>query len=212
MAHCYHEIGRESVGGIPGHEHVHATGPQICIKCKKTLDEICTERTERYLRSLFLFGHGCDTNCFYLGDGEMSCNKCKVDYLRAPLPQLIKSFAEHYVGECRSDGEKNLATLIENVRFAKQKFTTTSANLIPEIVRLTKEFRCIAKRRGTKNEDWNNVIKAEMEAESKQGEAEIEVKKAEVEARKAFEDMLGEPLRSLKNNLWLKHAGLDFDL
>lgn len=37
---CNHEIGRRVIGGFLGHEHTHPTGPQLCLKCGKTLDEI----------------------------------------------------------------------------------------------------------------------------------------------------------------------------
>lgn len=35
-----HEIGYKTIGGFPGHEHVHHSGEQVCFKCGKTLREI----------------------------------------------------------------------------------------------------------------------------------------------------------------------------
>ena len=37
---CQHEIGRKAIGGFSGHEHIHRAGPQICLKCGKTLEEL----------------------------------------------------------------------------------------------------------------------------------------------------------------------------
>lgn len=39
-----HEIGYRSIGGFPGHEHIHTTGEQICLNCEKTLEEIIKKR------------------------------------------------------------------------------------------------------------------------------------------------------------------------
>lgn len=41
---CEHEIGRKAIGGFPGHEHIHATGEQICLRCGKTLKELLAEQ------------------------------------------------------------------------------------------------------------------------------------------------------------------------
>ena len=37
---CEHEIGRKAIGGFAGHKHVHSTGNQFCLKCRKYLTEI----------------------------------------------------------------------------------------------------------------------------------------------------------------------------
>lgn len=42
---CDHEIGRKVIGGFPGHEHAHTMGPQVCLKCGKTLGELITPPT-----------------------------------------------------------------------------------------------------------------------------------------------------------------------
>lgn len=39
-AACNHMIGQHMIGGVPGHEHSHPTGPQVCLRCGKTLDEL----------------------------------------------------------------------------------------------------------------------------------------------------------------------------
>lgn len=38
-----HDMGYRMMGGFPGHEHTHPTGPQVCLKCGKTLREIVDE-------------------------------------------------------------------------------------------------------------------------------------------------------------------------
>ena len=35
-----HDMGYRTIGGFPGHEDVHPTGEQVCLKCGKTLSEI----------------------------------------------------------------------------------------------------------------------------------------------------------------------------
>jgi hypothetical protein len=40
---CRHEIGRRAIGGFPGHECVHPAGPQLCLLCGKTLEELFEE-------------------------------------------------------------------------------------------------------------------------------------------------------------------------
>ena len=40
---CDHEIGRQAMGGFPGHEHIHPTGNQFCFNCEKTLTQILQE-------------------------------------------------------------------------------------------------------------------------------------------------------------------------
>jgi hypothetical protein len=43
---CNHEIGRQAIGGIAGHEHIHASGEQVCLDCGKSLTKIIEEAFE----------------------------------------------------------------------------------------------------------------------------------------------------------------------
>lgn len=43
MSDCQHEIGRKAIGGIPGHEHYHPTGNQLCLNCGRYLHEILSD-------------------------------------------------------------------------------------------------------------------------------------------------------------------------
>ena len=37
------------LGGFPGHEHSHPAGPQVCLRCGKTLDDLLSERESALL-------------------------------------------------------------------------------------------------------------------------------------------------------------------
>ena len=39
-----HSIGQDCIGGFPGHEHIHPSGQQLCLKCGKTLHDIIDKR------------------------------------------------------------------------------------------------------------------------------------------------------------------------
>lgn len=43
---CQHMIGQHVLGGVTGHEHVHPSGPQVCLLCNRTLDELLSAARE----------------------------------------------------------------------------------------------------------------------------------------------------------------------
>lgn len=42
-----HDIGRNMIGGFPGHPHTHPSSEQICFRCGKTLVEIIEEAEKK---------------------------------------------------------------------------------------------------------------------------------------------------------------------
>ncbi len=52
-----HNIGFMGIGGFPGHEHVHPTGEQLCLKCGRNLEDIIKNKvvncTEKRIKDYF---------------------------------------------------------------------------------------------------------------------------------------------------------------
>ena len=47
---CEHEFGYNTIGGFPGHEHIHATGYQVCLNCGKTFREIFSIEKQKIVK------------------------------------------------------------------------------------------------------------------------------------------------------------------
>jgi hypothetical protein len=76
---CKHEIGWSAIGGFLGHEHIHTTGEQICLKCKKTLNEIVQIiKKESY--------------CNLLNEMLTECNKTENEQGRLLVEQFRKIY------------------------------------------------------------------------------------------------------------------------
>ena len=68
---CDHLIGTRTIGGFPGHEHVHPSGPQVCFRCNKMLDELLdaayargqADENEALEQTATGFGVGLTANC-----------------------------------------------------------------------------------------------------------------------------------------------------
>lgn len=72
---CGHEIGRKAIGGFPGHEHIHPTGEQLCLKCGKTLKELLERKAD-----FSWTGIGCDSPAWqWMSDNRLLGKKVKIE-------------------------------------------------------------------------------------------------------------------------------------
>lgn len=56
------------------------------------IDQILKEN--QILRQFMWINHGCEISALYGDDGEMQCNKCRIDFKRQPVEEIHRQFMD----------------------------------------------------------------------------------------------------------------------